>query len=119
MPVGDGDGRSAAHASPASGAAVFGSARHRCLAAGRVYRLAGAEYRCCRLRTAAPRRPPDGLCVDGVPLSGLVVVALVPVAMSDGDLARLGAFGHRDVQPQDPVTVGRLDPVGVEVFAEH
>src|SRR5689334_528275 len=45
-----------------------------------------------------------------------------PVGLADAadlDLARLGLLGDRDGQAQDAGVVGRLDPVEVEVVAEH
>ena len=38
---------------------------------------------------------------------------------TDLDLARLGLLGDGDLQGEDPYGVAGLDPVGVQVVAEH
>src|ERR1700739_2802251 len=71
-------------------------------------------------RSVFPRcRPSRGSGVDHLALAGLAVEGVPLVAAADGDLARLGLFGHRDVQPQHALVVRGLNAIGVEVLAQN
>src|ERR1700722_1229852 len=71
-------------------------------------------------RHLAARLPPIAASsVDHLVLGGFVVEGPVPVATADRDLAWLGSFRHRDMEPQHALLIGGFDAFGVEIVTEN
>jgi hypothetical protein len=91
--------------------------------------LPGLEHLTCWRRRPAPKVAQASTVsastvlpvrCSPVPLCPVVMAWSPVVSYSvDGDLARLGLLRDRDVQPQHPVPVCRLDPVKVQVVTQH